>query len=56
MPENKKNTLKNTSMTKPLIARVPPKSPQFGNFAKPTFKGGKFNTAFRSQNRGGGGK
>lgn len=56
MPENKKNTLKNTSMTKPLIGRVPPKNPQFANFAKPTFKGGKFNTAFRSQNRGGSGK
>ena len=55
MPENKKNTLRNTAMTKPLVARVPQKA-QFPTFAKPTFKGGKFNTTFRSQNRGSGGK
>ena len=56
MPENKKNTLRNTAMTKPLVARVPQKNPQFASFTKPAFKGGKFNTSFRSQNRGGGGK
>lgn len=56
MSENKKNTLRNTSMTKPLISRVPPKNPQFANLIKPSFKGAKFNTSFRSQNRGGGGK
>lgn len=56
MAEDKKNTLRNESMTKPLIARVPPKNPNFQTFNKNQFKNTRVNTAFRSQNRGSGGK
>jgi hypothetical protein len=55
MADNKKNTLNTPQSTKPFENRVPPKNPAFGTqpFKKPNFGGPKFNTSFRTQNRGG---
>ncbi len=55
MTENKKNTLKNPSATRPLSANLPPKNPQFSNFKRPIFnnKPNIGNNSFRTQNRGG---
>ncbi len=55
MANDKKNTLLTPQSTKPFDQRLPFKNPSFTQ--KPTFP--KFNTrtstAFRTQNRGGGG-
>jgi len=60
MTTDKKNTKKNTLLTpqstQPLFTRIPSVKPTFTNFKKPGFNVPKFNTAFRTQNRGGGGK
>jgi hypothetical protein len=53
---NTKNTLKSPQSTKPIINRVPPQNPSFGQLKKPNFSGPKFNTSFRTQSRGAGGK
>jgi hypothetical protein len=55
--QNVKNTLQNTSLTKPLSVLIPPRPPQFKTFQKPVFgKQQLFNTSFRTQSKGGGGK
>lgn len=53
MPESKKNTLRNTSLTKPLTIKVPPKNPIFSNFNKPIInKPNKVGFTFRDQKKG----
>ena len=56
MAKDIKNTLKTPQSTKPFSERIPPKNPFFQQ--KPLLpKAGKpFNTSFRNQNRGSGGK
>lgn len=56
MTKTSDNTLQTPQSTKPFDQRVPPKNPFFNQFKKPQFNVPKFNTAFRTQNRGGGGK
>lgn len=51
-----KNTLQSPQSTKPFEVRIPPKNPGFNQFKKPQFNVPKFNTAFRTQSRGSGGK
>jgi hypothetical protein len=56
--KNTKNTLLTPQSTKPFSERVPFKNPLFQqtNSHLPPKVGPKFNTAFRNQNRGSGGK
>ena len=57
MANDKKNTLLTPQSTKPFDQRIPPKNPfllsQKSNFPKFNTR---TSTAFRTQNRGGGGK
>jgi len=51
MAKNKKVTTENQPKFPTVAGVVMPKP--FVNFKKPTFGGPKFNTAFKTQNRGG---